>query len=604
MTLTPEFLGIMHKLGTEHKTVSKVFRRMLDINLFIAAYTELAKNKGRLTPGIDNVTIDGTSINKLEKLIEKLRNKEFKWTPVKRVFIPKKNSHDKRTLGIPAWEDRVVQMVLKMVLESYYEPIFRQSSHGFRPNKGCHTALHQIRTIWQGTKWYIEGDIKGCFDNIPHETILKLLSERFEDNQLLSLIKGMLEAGYMEKWTLNETYSGTPQGGVVSPLLANIVLHELDKFIEDKLLPTHTRGKNRKTNKEYANLAYRINKLTWQGKTEEAAKLRKTLRTSSYSDAMDNDYRRLRYIRYADDFILGYIGSKEEAEHIKDYIRIWLKQELGLTLNIEKTTITNSLQERAQFLGYEIYNIYGDKAEVRQSAKGLMFKRRTVNGQVQLKVPSKVVDEWISKYSKNGKPIHRNTYLVMSDFEIIHAYGSEWRGLVNYYALANNIHTLREVEWTMLQSLTATLAGKHQTTRTKIRERYETTEEGKKAIVCAIPNPKNPDKPLKAIMGGIPLTIKRNQFDEDVDKLIWKPKYGRTELTSRLIAHKCEICGSTEKVEVHHIRSIKQLKQQFRNKELPEWVETMSARNRNTLVVCFKCHRNIHYGRYDGKKVQ
>ena len=184
MTSTHGFLRILHKLGTEDKPVSKVFRRMLDKDLFIKAYTELSQNKGRLTPGINGETIDGITLEKLEELIEAIREKRFRWTPVKRVYIPKDNGK-KRPLGIPNWQDKIVQTVLKMVLESYYEPIFLDCSHGFRPQRGCHTALLTIRKHWQGTKWFIEGDIKGCFDNISHHVLLGILKRNIKDERFL-----------------------------------------------------------------------------------------------------------------------------------------------------------------------------------------------------------------------------------------------------------------------------------------------------------------------------------------------------------------------------------------------------------------------------------
>lgn len=602
MTSTHGFLGILHKLGTEGKPVSKVFRRMLDKDLFIAAYTELSQNKGRLTPGINGETIDGTTLEKLEDLIEAIRNKRFRWTPVKRVYIPKDNGQ-KRPLGISNWQDKVVQMVLKMVLESYYEPIFLDCSHGFRPQRGCHTALLTIRKHWQGTKWFIEGDIKGCFDNIPSKVILKLLSKRIKDNQLLRLIKEMLQAGYMEDWTYHQTYSGTPQGNIVSPLLANVVLHELDAYISGELIPRYRQGKIRKATQEYKAAAARVDYHSSRGNTERAAQERKKLRQLTYSDPMDSGYRRLRYIRYCDDFILGFIGRKAEAQAIKTELKHWLQAELGLTLSDDKTVITNAKHDRARFLGYDIGVIESDKAEVRTAPKGYKYKRRTLNGQIQLYVPKEVRIKWINKYCVKGKPTHRNTYLRYSDFEIVHAYGCEWRGLLSYYSLAANIHSLRHVEWTMLQSLSATLAGKHKTTRRKIREKYETQVNGKTCLMCEVPNPNNPDKPLRAFMGGIPLKIQKEPTF-DVDPIVWEPKYGKVELTQRLLAQTCELCGGTDQIEVHHISSIKALKRQFRHKYLPKWVESMSGRYRNTLVVCKRCHNDIHAGRYDGKKVR
>jgi len=604
MTSTHKFLGLMHKLGTEEKPVSKIYRRMLDLDLFIAAYTELATNQGRLTKGTNDITIDGTSIAKLENLIERLRNKSFKWTPMRRTYIDKADGK-KRPLSIPNWEDKLVQMVLKMVLESYYEPIFNDRSHGFRPNRGCHTALLHVRKFWQGSKWFIEGDIEGCFDNIPHEKLLSILGKRIQDNQVLSLIKGMLKVGYMESGINYNTQSGTPQGGIASPLLANILLHELDEFVMKTVVPQFNQGKYRKKTREYANAASLRMYHTKRGNIARAKEVRKSMRFMQYSDTMDSNFKRLDYVRYADDFILRCIGSKEDAEAIKDTISEYLQSELGLKLNESKTLITNAKHERARFLGYEIGVIYGDKMVVERKPNGTVYKRRSINGQIQLYVPKDVREKWVRKFQRKGKPIHLSKYLAYSDFEIIEAYGAQWRGLNGYYSLASNIHSLRVVEWEMLQSCQKTLAGKHKTTSRKIREQYQTQVNGKLCLMCEVPNPNNPQKPLRAFMGGIPLRIQRNLDIGKYDNIDWQPQYGRTELTIRLKSNKCELCGSTEKVEAHHINSIRKAKKKYRHRqEMPRWMEEMTGRYRNTLIVCFKCHREIHQGKYDGPSLR
>lgn len=593
----------MHKLGTEGKTVAKVYRRMLDLDLFVAAYTELSANQGRLTPGTDGETIDGTSLVKLQTLIDDLRNKTFRWTPVRRSYIPKSNGK-RRALGIPSWQDKVVQMVLKMVLESYYEPTFNDRSHGFRPNRGCHTALLHVRKFWQGTKWFIEGDIEGCFDNIPHAKLLELLGRRIKDNQVIRLIKEMLEAGYLAHGIHYDTHSGTPQGGIVSPLLSNIVLHELDEFITQSLMPRFNKGVTRRATKAYLNTNARRRYAEKQGDIEQAKRARKQLRHIPYSDNMDPNFRRLDYVRYADDFILSCIGSKQEADDIKDRIADYIEEMLGLKLNLRKTLVTNAKHERARFLGYEIGVIYGDKMVRQKLVTGRITKRRSVNGQIQLYVPKDVRDQWVRKYQKNGKVMHRNRFLSYSDFEIIKAYGSEWLGLVGYYALAANIQSLRLVEWNALQSCQKTLAGKHKTTTSKIRAQYQTQVNGKVCLLCEVANPKHPQQPLRAILGGIPLRMKRNIDIGTYDKIVWNPKYGRTELTQRLLADQCELCGSTDRVQVHHIKSIRKLKQHYRNrKDLPSWLQTMVERYRNTLVVCHHCHWEIHRGKHDGPKL-
>src|SRR5258708_8087788 len=253
MTSTHNFLDIVHACGQRKIPIRKVYRRMKDKALFLAAYGKLYANQGSLTKGITEETVDGMSMQRIDSLLKELEEGTFRWTPVRRVYIPKRNGKE-RPLGVPTWKDKLVQEVIRMILEAYYEPQFQDSSHGFRPNRGCHTALTTIRDTWSGTIWFIEGDIKGCFDNLQHNTILTVIERSIHDTRFLKLIRDMLEAGYMENWHFHTTYSGTPQGGIVSPLLANIVLHELDTWVEETLIPEHTRGERRNANSEYNRL--------------------------------------------------------------------------------------------------------------------------------------------------------------------------------------------------------------------------------------------------------------------------------------------------------------------------------------------------------------
>ncbi len=232
MRTAQDYLELIHARGRKGLELNRIYRIILNRDLFLAAYGKLYANKGATTPGTDpNDTIEGMSIERIDKVIEKLKNRTFRWKPVKRVHIPKKNGK-KRPLGISNWEDKMVEEVLRLVLEAYYEPQFSEHSHGFRPKRGCHTALREIQRTWKGTKWLIEGDIKGCYDNISHKILIDIIKRNIKDRSLITLLEDMLKAGYMEQWKFHQTYSGTPQGNGVSPLLANIVLNELDKYVK------------------------------------------------------------------------------------------------------------------------------------------------------------------------------------------------------------------------------------------------------------------------------------------------------------------------------------------------------------------------------------
>lgn len=301
MTLAHNFLEIVHRVGSQGYELRKVYRRIQDRELFLIAYGNLYANKGAMTAGVDpNDTVDGMSLDRIDDIIAKLKNGTYVWQPVKRIEIPKKNGK-KRPLGIAPFRDKLLQEVIRMVLEGYYEPQFSDFSHGFRPNRGCHTALSHIYHNWKGTKWFIEGDIKGCFDNIDHEILLAIIGRKIKDQKLLKLLRKMLEAGYMQDWKYHQTYSGTPQGGVISPILSNIMLNELDQFIENELLPAYNRGKRKADNKEYKQLSAEIRKARRCGNKELCQELLRQRRKLPSQDPNDPLYRRLKYMRYADD---------------------------------------------------------------------------------------------------------------------------------------------------------------------------------------------------------------------------------------------------------------------------------------------------------------
>ncbi len=564
-----------------------VYRQLFNPQLYLLAYSRIYKNDGALTQGITEETADGMSLQKIEKLIESIRYERYRWTPVRRVQIPKKNGKT-RPLGIPTWSDKLVQEVIRLILEAFYEPQFSDNSHGFRPECGCHTALTSVYHVWQGAKWFIEGDIKGCFDHIDHDILMSILREKIKDNRFLRLIENMLKAGYCEEWKYQPTLSGTPQGGIVSPILSNIYLDRLDKFIEQQLITEYTRGQRRAENKEYSKLQQKAYYLRKQGRTEEAHKLETQYQQMPSKDVNDPGYRRLHFLRYADDFMLGFIGPLAEAREIKEQLKRYLAETLKLALSEEKTLITHAQTETAKFLGYEIHIQHEDA----KHTEG----RRSVNGSAGLLVPAKFVEEKSALYTRNGKPIHRTELINEDDFSIISMYQSEYRGYVQYYTLAQNIDWLGKVRWVMWLSLLKTLARKHKTSVAQMRNKYQKTvmlPQGPRKCLEIIVEHEG-KKPLVARFGGIPLKRNPKATIQDLSTLRKVP--ARSELLQRLLAQQCELCKATGKIEVHHIRALKDLKIKGR-KEKPLWMRVMAARRRKTLMVCKECHTAIHAGR-------
>ncbi|HEL2093007.1 TPA: reverse transcriptase, partial [Streptococcus suis] len=575
-----------HERGKQDKPLERVYKLLFNRELYLIAYAKLYPNNGAMTKGVTEETIDGMSIQKIDMIIEQLRQETYYWRPARREYIPKKNGKH-RPLGIPVWSDKLLQEVIRMILEAYYEPQFSEHSHGFRPKRGCHTALQEIQT-WKGTRWFIEGDISSYFDTIDHDVLITMLSRQIQDGRFIRLIKNMLEAGCLDDWKFHKTISGTPQGGVISPLLANIYLHQFDKWVGEELIPQYTRGKKQKANSAYNRLSRRIKCYQDKGDYKKAHQLIVERRNLPSVDTYDTSYRRLRYVRYADDFILGFTGSKAEAKAINKQIGDFLNTKLSLELSQEKTLITHATGESAKFLGYEIkaqrVNDYIDN-------KG----RRSANGVIALFVPASVIESKCRQYMKNGKAIHRNNLLHDDDFSIVQTYQQEYRGLVQYYILAQNLSWFSKVYWYMETSLLKTLAFKHKSSINKMLAKYKTTTtstNGRTVPCLQVVVPREDKPPLVATWGGISLSYKKKAVIEDAPYQVYG---GRTELIKRLLANKCELCGSEENIEVHHIRKLADLNK-HNGKLVPKWKEIMSARCRKTLVTCRDCHHAIHNG--------
>lgn len=419
--------------------------------------------------------------------------------------------------------------------------------------------------------------------------MLSILKESIHDNRFLRLIRHLLQAGYLEDWRYHNTLSGTPQGSIVSPVLANIYLDKLDKFVETELLPQYNRGKQRRTNPAYDSIRKRMHKCRKQGNFKEARKLRKQLQRLPSRKTHDGNYRRLRYIRYADDWLLGFAGPREEAEEIKQALKGFLRDHLKLELSEEKTLITHAATQAARFLGYELVTLQRDDQHDHNG-------RRCVNAYTALCLPLDVLQKKCALYRQRGQPVSRPELMQDDDFTIISRYQEEYRGLVQYYVLASNVGWLWKLHWIMRGSLLKTLAAKHKSSMKAMLRKYRSTIETEHGVrTCLeVKVERKGKQPLLARCGGIPLRRQRRAIL--VDRTPFQFKAERKELIKRLLADKCELCGSTENCEVHHIRKLADLKKQGR-REKPAWVRTMAARRRKTLIVCRNCHEAIHAGK-------
>jgi group II intron reverse transcriptase/maturase len=590
-------LGIIHERGIRGMPLERVYRLLYNPNLYLKAYGKIYRNAGALSPGSTEETADGMSLAKIGAIIEALRHECYRWRPARRVYIEKPNSNKLRPLGLPTFSDKLLQEVIRSILEAYYEPQFSPRSHGFRPGRGCHTALSEIQRKWNGTVWFIEGDISDCFGSLDHGLLLSVLSEKIHDGRFLRLIENLLKAGYLEDWRHNLTLSGTPQGGVISPILSNIYLDRLDRFVEQTLLPNHNRKAAKRPNPEYRTLQRQAYWLHQRGRKGEAKELRRRMQRIPVKDLRDPEYRRLRYVRYADDFLLGYSGPREDAVTIKCQLTEFMRDNLKLELSEQKTLITHARSEAAKFLGYEVIVLHDDTKRDRRG-------RRAINGVVGLKVPPGVVRAKCSPYMQRGKPIHRKERTENDVFSIVAQYQQEYRGIVEYYRLAYDLSTkLARLKWVMEASLTKTLAHKLRVSVAKVYKRYQTTirtDRGPYKVLRVEVEREEGKKPLVAQWGGIALARNKSAILDDRPHRTWNC---RTELIQRLLADRCELCGSRQNIQVHHVRALKDLAREGRT-EMPRWAREMAARRRKTLVVCQKCHTDIHAGRHQGQPIK
>lgn len=550
--------NVLNSLNTHAKDkgyrYQRLYRNLYNQEFFLAAYRKIYAKEGNMTKGADGQTIDGMSLKKINTLIQALKTEEYQPAPSRRVYIPKKNGKQ-RPLGIPTVQDKMVQEVVRMLLESIYESGFADTSHGFRPNKSCHTALSMIQKRYTGTKWFIEGDISGFFDHIDHEVLISILQKRIDDDRFLRLIRKFLKAGYLEDWKFHNTYSGTPQGGIVSPILANIYLDQFDQYME-RLKKEFDQGVKRKVSEAYTKITRR--KRTLQDKLERCADLqqRATIQTeircvqrailnTPASDAMDSGFTRLQYVRYADDFLVGVIGSKTDTVALKGEIAQYLKDSLRLDLSMEKTLTTHA-NSKARFLGYEIFI-----RKSNQPHKGKCGRvQRQFGNKIVLEVPKALIRDklldcgamkmMVHNGKESWKPKSRDFLKDHNDLEILDRYNGEIRGIRNYYSLANNSSWLHHFKYMMEYSMYKTFATKYRTKKQKIIEKYRVD----KGFGVTFTTATGQQKTRLFYNEGFtrrPPTAMPNIDDTPNRGIYWT----RNPLAERLKAQTCEWCGAT-----------------------------------------------------------
>jgi group II intron reverse transcriptase/maturase len=578
-----------------------LYRLLFRHDLHLAAYEKIKSQPGNMTKGVDGTTLDGISMASIESITKAMRAESFTFSPTRRTYIPKKNGK-MRPPGIANPREKLVQEAIRMILEAIYDspygPTFSDKSFGFRPKRGTHNALREIRTQWTGVRWIIEGDITSFFDNIEHDRLIELLRKRIKDERFLNLIRKALNAGILDQGSFSPSIIGTPQGSIVSPILANVYLHELDEKVAE-IVERETKGKGAKKNPAYRALVDKLYVGRKKGTitADEVKEIRKSMRVLSPYVQNDPDFIRVHYVRYADDWVVGVIGPRDLAEKIRSEVSDWLKRELKLSLNLEKTHIRHASSEEAFFLGTRLSCApRRNDSLVKHAPKPgyRAVKTRLPSGIVHLRAP---VNDLVAKLhqegfcTKEGQPLSKRSWAVLDDDQIISRFSAVLDGMLNYYSFANNYSRLRRIQYILQFSAAKTLSHRHR--MKSIRKAFAKygydlsvklrNNAGETRVVSMRLRTSWSAAPFKFV----------GLSDPSLGNEIRVLKFGiRTK--SSLLKY-CAICGESNGIEMHHVRHIRKMGQ-----EVKGFTRVLAAINRKQLPVCKGCHRDIHAGRYDG----
>lgn len=594
----------LRRLNSDKEWVNDdLYRLMYKEGLYIVAYERIKSKPGNMTPGTDGETIDGWSLEAIQAIIQEMRSEQFQFKPVRTEYIPKSNGK-MRKLGIPSTRDKVVQEVMRMILEAIYDspygPYFRETSHGFRPKRSCHTALREIRGKWAATNWFIEGDIRACFDEVEHGTLVNLLRKKIKDERFLNLVWKLLRAGYLDlREERQDSLAGTPQGGLVSPILANVYLHELDEKVEE-MRKRLEKGKRKGRNPVYRRLSARKQRLAKRGQTNtrEFRELVRKIRATPAVDVCDPNFIRVKYIRYCDDWIIGLCGPRALAEQVKEEIKTFLVEQLHLTLNEDKTHITNGRKGQAKFLGTLVTIGRGGQQRVVKTTNGSgrMIKRRSTGWETVMTAP---IDGLIQRLhgrgfcTTTGEPTTKLAWVNLDPEQTISLYRGINQGIQNYFRFADNFDRLARIQYILKFSLARTFAAKYKLSVKKVFARF-----GKNITVTVKAQDGKRDRHV-SFFPNSDWQKKRNAFSMDNGTIDLVQMAVRMRTRSKL-GSPCCICGSLERVEMHHVRHIRKMGQ----RKATGFKAIMKALNRKQIPTCKSCHRKIHRGEYDGMRLK
>lgn len=570
-----------------------IIRILADAGFLQFCYMLIKGKPGNMSKGATKETLDGITYKWFVNTANDIKKGGLKFTPARRAMIPKPGKKEERPLGVGAPREKIIQKGMQIILETIFEPEFLDCSHGFRPNRSTHSALRPLYLKGHQHTWVIQGDISKCFDKIPHVVIMNLIKEKITCDRFLSLVDQALKVGYIDPKTQRTIISkiGTPQGSVLSPLLANIVLHELDKFLVETVMPDNTKGIRRRTNPEYNAIAYARDPKNSKSSIEEKIEALKQMRNIPRMDVMDPNYRRSMYIRYADDFVYLFEGPKEEAKKIKEVIKDFLQDRTGLELNSEKTVVSH-INEGFHFLGAKIMTLKNVDFRMKtRTTTGIpITMRASVRARVNMPTVlliGKLIKAGFARRNQLGKVLARplTNMVNLEHATIIQFYNSKIHGLLNYYSFAGNRIELQNLIWILRLSLAKTLARKFKlnSARQAFKKFGPLLKDHETGIEIFVP-------------GSLPTTHKYNVSEHITPptKIVEQSWYGR--LTETNLFKKCVICNTSSNIQMHHLRKVKDVRTKMAKNQasFKIWV---GAVLRKQIPLCQYHHALYHHGK-------
>jgi len=568
----------------------------------VAAYELIKSKPGNMTKGANDITLDGINLAYFANVQSKLKAGKYEFNPARRIQIPKPGKNETRPLTIASPREKIVQKAILLIMERLYEDKFLDTSHGFRPARGTHTAMKQLEATFQSAQYIIEADFSKAFDSIQHEALMGIIREEIKCEKTLGLIKSGLKAGYFELGELHDNLAiGTPQGSILSPLLCNIFLHKLDEYIEE-LKKEHHKGEKRQRSKE--NMKPQNKAKYWRRKgydKSRSAEYRLIIQQLLNTPSMrrDDSFIRINYVRYADDFVVGVEGSYKTAKEILQKIETFVNNELKLKFNPNKTSISKFREKPFKFLGYSIRAplmkrgkkpfetiIVNDKRILRRKKVRIsiemdtekVFKKLENNGFIRKRTSHAAHKELEYGGTFKGNLIN------LDHPDILKYYNLVVKGIQNYYSFARNRCDIARVGWLLKESCALTLARKF-----KLKTLAKVFGKFRKDLGYDI----DKDKRISFIdISYVKATniAKAESINKDPLKSIekvWNAKFTKSNLSAP-----CVICGSTTEVEMHHVRQIRDMKNP--NLKLDFFTRQMAAINRKQVPLCKDHHIRLH----------